>query len=65
MVTKKKIKKNLKLIKQIEKLRSKNNKNWMDLYRIAFKFAPSESVKVTKKIVKQDLKISGIVKKLR
>ena len=32
--------KNLKLIKQIENVRSKNNKNWMDLYRLAFSKAP-------------------------
>ena len=35
-----KIKKYLKIIKQIEKVRAKNNKNWMDLYRLAFSIAP-------------------------
>ena len=28
------------IIKEIENTRSKNNKNWMDLLRLAFKHAP-------------------------
>ena len=47
----KNIKKYLAIIKQIEKVRSKNNKNWMDLYRLAFAVAPNESVKIIKKIL--------------
>ena len=31
----KKLKKALKLIDQIQKIRSKNNKNWMDLLRLS------------------------------
>ncbi len=58
------IRKNLKLIKKLEKIRSKNNKNWMDLYRVAFKYAPDLSVKITKRILNHDKKISEIVKKL-
>ena len=42
----KNIKKYLAIIKQIEKVRSKNNKNWMDLYRLAFAVAPDESVEI-------------------
>ena len=38
----------LKIIRQIEKVRSKNNKNWMDLYRLAFMIA-LESIKIIKK----------------
>ena len=33
----------LKVIDQIEKIRSKNNTNWMDLLRLAYKKAPKES----------------------
>ena len=29
-----------KIIDQIEKVRSKNNKNWMDILRLAYKYAP-------------------------
>ena len=60
-----KLSSNLKIIKKIEQVRGKNNKNWMDLYRIAFRYAPDESVKITKKILEQDIKISEFVKKLR
>ena len=54
----------LKIIKQIEKVRAKNNKNWMDLYRLAFSVAPEKSIKIVKKIVKKDQKISSLAKKL-
>ena len=54
----------LKIIKQIEKVRAKNNKNWMDLYRLAFKIAPDESVKIIKKILSKDMTVSNLAKKL-
>ena len=54
----------LAIIKQIEKVRAKNNKNWMDLYRLAFSSSPKESVKIIKKILRKDLTISSLAKKL-
>ena len=30
----------LKIIDQIEAIRTKNNKNWMDILRVAFKHSP-------------------------
>ena len=45
-----KIKKFLAIIKKIEKVRSKNNKNWMDLYRLSLAVAPEQSIKIIKKI---------------
>ena len=54
----------LKIIKQIENVRSKNNKNWMDLYRLAFSKAPEQSIEIIKKILKKDKEISQIVEKL-
>ena len=54
----------LKIIKQIENVRSKNNKNWMDLYRLAFSKAPKQSIEIIKKILKKDKEISQIVEKL-
>ena len=53
-----------KLINQIEKIRKKNNKNWMDLYRLAFEVAPNESVKIIKKILARDESVSKLAKKL-
>ena len=59
-----KIKKYLKIIKQIEKVRAKNNKNWMDLYRLAFSTAPDESIKINSKILKKDNEVSKLAKSL-
>lgn len=59
-----KIKKYLKIIKQIEKVRAKNNKNWMDLYRLAFSVAPDKSMVIVKKILSEDKKITNLAKKL-
>ena len=63
---KKKLKLNhyLKIIKQIEKVRSRNNKNWMDLYRLAFAVAPNESVRIIKKILHKDKSITKLAEKL-
>ena len=61
---KNKLKSYLLLIKQIEKVRAKNNKNWMDLYRLAFSKAPQESIKIVKRILKKDITVSALAKKL-
>jgi hypothetical protein len=61
---KNKIKTYLKIIAQIEKVRSKNNKNWMDLYRLAFAVAPDQSVKIIKKILARDKSVSKLAEKL-
>lgn len=52
------------IINLIEKTRSKNNKNWMDLLRIALKYSPRESAKVLKKINSNDKKISKLFEQL-
>ena len=54
----------LKIIDKIEKVRSKNNVNWMDLLRFAFRHSPYEARKFIKKINLQDKKISNLLKKL-
>ena len=60
----KKIKRYLKIINQIEKTRSKNNVNWMNILKIAVKKSPEETIKVMKKINSKDNKISNLFKKL-
>jgi hypothetical protein len=55
---------NNNIINSIEKIRSKNNKNWMDIMRLSFKFAPKQSARLVKKINEQDKKISELLKKL-
>ena len=52
------------LINQIQKIRSKNNVNWMDILRLAFKLDPSEAKKIMKKINYDDKKISQLLNKL-
>ena len=52
------------MIREIEKTRSRNNKNWMDLLRLAFKYAPFEGKKILKKINKNDQKISKLLNKI-
>ncbi len=57
-------KKYQKIIDQIESIRSKNNGNWMNILRIAFKYSPDEAAKTMSKIYKEDQRISTLAKKL-
>ena len=59
-----KIKKFLAIIKQIENVRSKNNKNWMDLYRLSLAIAPDQSMKIIKKIIARDKSVTKLAEKL-
>ena len=58
------MKKNLKIIKEIELARSKNNVNWMNILRLAMRFSPKETKKILKNINSQDEKISNLLKKI-
>ena len=58
------IKKALKLVDQIEKIRSRNNKNWMDLLRISLKFDFKKTSKVLEEICKHDHNIHKLAKKI-
>jgi len=53
-----------KIINQIQRVRSKNNVNWMDLLKLAFELDPKRSSKIMKKINYDDKKISGLLNKL-
>ena len=52
------------IIDQIESVRSKNNVNWMNLVRLAFKLSPPEASKIMGEIYNQDKRISDLAKKL-
>ena len=54
----------LKIISKIEKIRSKNNVNWMNILRLAFKLDPKSASKIMSKINYDDKKISELLKKL-
>tara|TARA_B100001939_G_C16454768_1_gene410478 strand:- start:58 stop:261 length:204 start_codon:yes stop_codon:yes gene_type:complete len=53
------------IIDKIEKIRSKNNTNWMDLVRLSFSLDPDNASKILSKIYQEDKKISDLAKKLR
>ena len=61
---KKKYKYYLSQINKIEQVRKKNNKNWMDILRISFKYAPKETSRVITEIYKEDRKLNSLAKKL-
>ena len=54
----------LKIIDAVEAVRTKNNKNWMDILRIAFKHSPEEARPVLAEINKSDGEISRLLDKL-
>jgi hypothetical protein len=53
----------LKIIDEIEKVRTKNNINWMDVLRIAFRSSPGEARKLMIRINKSDDEVSRLFKK--
>ena len=50
------------IIDEIEKVRSKNNINWMNILRLAFKYSPVEARKIVSKINEDDGRISKLLK---
>lgn len=58
------IKHYLKIIDEIELVRTQNNVNWMDVLRLAFTHAPDEAKELMKKIDTEDNRISELVKQL-
>mgnify|MGYP001311820422 CR=1 FL=1 len=58
------IKEGLKLVNQIQKIRSKNNKNWMDLLRLSLKLDFNLTSKILKEICKDDKRISNLAQKI-
>lgn len=54
----------IKVINQIEKVRKKNNKNWMDILRVAFLSDPKKTSKIFSRIYRDDKSISKLAKKL-
>ena len=57
-------KSSLELINQISKIRSKNNKNWMDILKLAFNKDPKNASKVLSRITNFDQRISKLTQKL-
>ena len=64
MKNKSNYKKSLKLINQIQNIRKKNNVNWMDMLRLAFKHDPRTAAKIMSNIYTDDQRVSNLVNKL-
>ena len=52
------------IIDQIEKIRAKNNVNWMDILRLGFTYEPNEARKLISKVNESDMEISQLLKEL-
>ena len=59
-----KINRGIKLINEIQNIRSNNNKNWMDLLRLSLKLDFKTTSKILKQICKDDQRISKLAKKI-
>jgi len=60
------MKKNIKKIfTDIEKIRSKNNKNWMSLLKLSYEVKPKETLKIVTQILNKDEKLISLAKKLK
>ena len=54
-----------KILTQIEKIRSKNNVNWMNILRLAFELDSNRASKIMSKVNYDDKKISKLLNKLK
>jgi len=54
----------LEIIDAVEAVRTKNNKNWMDILRVAFRHAPEEARPILAEINKSDGEISRLLDQL-
>ena len=52
------------ILNEIELIRAKNNKHWMDLYRLAFKVDPESAAKIVTKIISKDQTVTKLAEKL-
>jgi len=61
---KNKISKEDELINQIEKIRARNNKNWMNILRLAIQYSPEQTKIIIQDIGKCDSEINKLTKQL-
>ena len=54
-----------KILTQIEKIRSKNNVNWMNILRLAFELDSKKASKIMSKVNYDDQKISKLLNQLK
>tara|TARA_B100001121_G_C18698551_1_gene626196 strand:+ start:2078 stop:2275 length:198 start_codon:yes stop_codon:yes gene_type:complete len=54
-----------KIFKDIENIRKKNNKNWMDLLRLSYELSPKKTVAILSNILSKDQKLIKLAEKLK
>lgn len=52
------------IIDRVFEIRAKNNRNWMEILRLAFKHAPEEAKKIMAGITECDAEINRLTKQL-
>ena len=52
------------ILDKIQQIREKNNKNWLDILKLAFRLDPYNAKKIMQKIVECDEKIKDLCKEL-
>ena len=60
----KQIKHYLEIIDEIEKIRTRNNVNWMNILRLAIRHAPDEAIELLKNVNCEDERISELFNNL-
>ena len=58
-------KKDKKIFDQIQNLRSKNNKNWMDLLRLSYELNPKKTLDILSNIISKDQSLVSLAKQLK
>ena len=53
-----------KILDEIQEIRAKNNKNWMDILRLAFKYSPVQAKMLMDKITEYDRQVSKLTEEL-
>ena len=53
-----------KILDEIQEIRAKNNKNWMDILRLAFKYSPVQAKMLMGKITEYDRQVSKLTEEL-
>lgn len=54
----------MSIIDEIEAVRARNNANWMDLLRLAYRHAPDEAGAIVREILVMDEQVSQLGKEL-
>jgi len=58
-------KKDLNIFSKIENIRSKNNKNWMNLLRLSYESNPNKTLSILSKIISKDQTLVRLAKQLK